>query len=657
MISFACPACGKPLKVKDEVAGKRVKCPGCGKALVVPANGRTAFGPSMAAPGQPADDERTLPPGPAIALHRGTAAPGVPSFPPELSSPTVGAGDNDADENTRAHYDFLAPAERPDEIGRLGGFRILKVLGAGGMGVVFQAEDPKLKRKLAIKAMLPSLAASESARKRFLREAQTAAAIEHDHIVPIHQVGEDRGVPFIAMPFLKGEPLDERLKRDSALPVAEVVKIGREAARGLAAAHAVGLVHRDIKPANLWLETLPGEPEGLAPGYRVKILDFGLARAAADNSQLTQQGAIIGTPAFMAPEQGAGETVDQRCDLFSLGCVLYRLCTGQMPFKGKDTVSTLVSVATDTPQAPAEIQPEVPAELSDLVMELLAKKPEDRPESARVVAERLAALATTSTTDATKPGLATGSPQRGKTRGRSSTAWRRGRRLAVGAMVLLALVLVGVGLFFGLRSRTGRVLVNLTEPDVEIQIDGAGKWALADSKMARLELPPGEHKLTVKRGAEELYSAPFTVKRGAEVVLDAKWAPRKYTNSLGMEFVLVPRGKAWLGGGGGKPGDKEVEIKEDFYLGKYEVTQEEWGKVMGTIPSHFSRRWRQGCGEGHTGCGVEAVSSGECIVGRCATVPEGIEQARQARGLGVSLAEGGGVGVRMPGRADGQQAR
>ncbi len=371
MISFACPACGKPLKVKDEVAGKRVKCPGCGKALVVPANGRTAFGPSMAAPGQPADDERTLPPGPAVALHRGTAAPGVPNFPPELSSPTAGAADNGADENARAHYDFLAPAERPDEIGRLGGFRILKVLGAGGMGVVFQAEDPKLERKLAIKAMLPSLAASDSARKRFLREAKTAAAIEHDHIVPILQVGEDRGVPFIAMPFLKGEPLDERLKRDSVLPVAEVVRIGREAAEGLAAAHAVGLIHRDIKPANLWLE---------APKGRVKILDFGLARAAADNSQLTQQGAIIGTPAYMAPEQGAGATVDQRCDLFSLGCVLYRLCTGQMPFNGKDTVSTLVSVATDTPQAPAEIQPEVPAELSDLVMELLAKKPEDRPE-------------------------------------------------------------------------------------------------------------------------------------------------------------------------------------------------------------------------------------------------------------------------------------
>ena len=137
------------------------------------------------------------------------------------------------------------------------------------MGVVFQAEDPKLERKLAIKAMLPSLAASESARKRFLREAKTAAAIEHDHIVPILQVGEDRGVPFIAMPFLKGEPLDERLKRDGVLPVAEVLRIGREAAEGLAAAHAVGLIHRDIKPANLWLEAArrgPGQDPGLWAG-------------------------------------------------------------------------------------------------------------------------------------------------------------------------------------------------------------------------------------------------------------------------------------------------------------------------------------------------------------------------------------------------------
>src|SRR5262249_31312881 len=147
-------------------------------------------------------------------------------------------------------YAFLAPAEQADEIGRLGSYRVLKVLGAGGMGVVFQAEDTALQRKIALKAMLPSLAANESAKQRFLREAQAAAAVEHDHTVGIYQVGEDGGVPFIAMLFLKGESLDDRLKREGTLPIAEVVRIGREAARGLAAAHAQGLVHRDIKPAN-----------------------------------------------------------------------------------------------------------------------------------------------------------------------------------------------------------------------------------------------------------------------------------------------------------------------------------------------------------------------------------------------------------------------
>ena len=166
--------------------------------------------------------------------------------------------------------DFLAPPQADDELGRLGKYRILKVLGHGGMGVVFQAEDPKLKRSVAIKAMLPTLAASASAGKRFLREAQAMAAVEHDHIVRIYQVDEERGVPFLAMEFLKGEPLDERLKRDEKLPLAEVLRIGREIAEGLAAAHATGLIHRDIKPANIWLEAPrgPGEDPRLRPGPR-----------------------------------------------------------------------------------------------------------------------------------------------------------------------------------------------------------------------------------------------------------------------------------------------------------------------------------------------------------------------------------------------------
>ena len=154
------------------------------------------------------------------------------------------------------------------------------------MGVVFRAEDPQLLRPVALKAMLPALAVSESARQRFVREAQAAAAIRHDHIVSVYQVGEDRGVPYLAMEFLEGEPIDKRLHRQRKPLTAEVIRVGREIALGLAAAHKRGLVHRDIKPANIWLEAETG---------RVKILDFGRARAATEGGKLTQLGAIVGT--------------------------------------------------------------------------------------------------------------------------------------------------------------------------------------------------------------------------------------------------------------------------------------------------------------------------------------------------------------------------
>jgi serine/threonine protein kinase len=234
--------------------------------------------------------------------------------------------------------DFLAPPQAPDELGRLGNYRILKILGHGGMGVVYEAEDTRLKRLVALKAMLPTLAASASAGKRFLREAEAMAAVEHDHIVRIYQIDEDRGVPYMAMEFLKGEPLDVRLQRENQLPLGDVLKIGREIAIALDAAHVRGLIHRDIKPANIWLEHIaaglpavgmdaPHAPPASRGLYRVKLLDFGLARAVSQDSGLTQQGAIIGTPAYMAPEQGRGDTIDHRCDLFSLGVVLYRLAT------------------------------------------------------------------------------------------------------------------------------------------------------------------------------------------------------------------------------------------------------------------------------------------------------------------------------------------
>ena len=263
----------------------------------------------------------------------------------------------------------LAPPQRPDELGRLGGYRVLRLLGRGGMGAVYAAEDLALRRPVALKTMRPDLARHDDARVRFLREARAAAAVESDHIVRIYQVGEDGGVPFIAMELLRGRPLDAWMKGHAAA-VWQVLKIGYETALGLAVAHERGLIHRDIKPANLWLE---------APNGRVKVLDFGLARSARQDAGLTGQGVILGTPAYMAREQARGLAVDPRCDLFSLGAVLYELVTGRRPFQGPDALAVLAALAMTVPPQPHEVNPGVPPALSDLIMRLLAKDPDGRP--------------------------------------------------------------------------------------------------------------------------------------------------------------------------------------------------------------------------------------------------------------------------------------
>jgi serine/threonine protein kinase len=252
------------------------------------------------------------------------------------------------------------------------------------MGVVLAADDPALKRAVALKVMLPGIASRPAARDRFLREARAAAALEHDHIVPIYQVGEDRGIPFIAMPLLKGLSLADYLRTKGRLNVPQLLRVGREVAKGLAAAHAKGLVHRDIKPANLWLDA--------TAGGRIKILDFGLARAVQEDRQLTQDGVVVGTPAFMSPEQAAGHPVGPPSDLFSLGAVLYLLCTGRRPFAGTTTYAVLTALATEAPKPVAEINPDVPAVMAELVMRLLEKAPARRPASAREVAEAIYAL-------------------------------------------------------------------------------------------------------------------------------------------------------------------------------------------------------------------------------------------------------------------------
>jgi len=282
--------------------------------------------------------------------------------------------------------ELLAPSKRHGSLGRLGHYEILEVVGSGGFGVVYKAFDCQLQRVVAIKALSRSLAASATARKRFEREAIAAAAVNHEHVVNIYAVDSSGPVPFLVMEFVAGVSLEQNLKQDGPLGLKEILRIGLQIAEGLAAAHKQGLVHRDVKPANILLEN------GV---QRVKITDFGLARLV-DDASLTQTGLIAGTPSFMSPEQARGEAVDHRCDLFSLGSVLYAMCTGQSPFKGSSSLAVLKRVCEEEPRPIRDLNPDIPEWLCEIVGKLHAKQPAERYQSAVEVAEllndRLAAL-------------------------------------------------------------------------------------------------------------------------------------------------------------------------------------------------------------------------------------------------------------------------
>jgi formylglycine-generating enzyme required for sulfatase activity/serine/threonine protein kinase len=431
-------------------------------------------------------------------------------------------------------YSFLAPPEAADELGRMGLYRVLQVLGKGGMGIVFRAEDPQLNRMVALKVMLPEMADAESGRERFLREARAMAAIKHDHIVSIYQVGEDRGVPFLAMEFLEGETLESRLRRDGKLPLTEVLRIGSQIAGALAEAHHRGLIHRDIKPSNLWLEDL-GERAVPTDRVRLKMLDFGLARAIQGPPALTQQGMIVGSPEYMAPEQVEGKALDHRCDLFSLGCVLYRMSTGESPFQRADLISTLRAVVGKDPIAPHELEPNVPPALSKLIQELLAKDPAKRPESAQAVAEALARMAvavqpfvpSTEAVDSpprhsdstTQPTQALKSPTNIKRR------WLIGAGVA--ACGLLAFTLLWAGGVIRVKTTEGIVVIYVNEPNPDVYVDGEMITVTWDNggRIAQVRIMPGTHQIEVKKDGFTVQGKELTLKDGAHEILTARLEP------------------------------------------------------------------------------------------------------------------------------------
>lgn len=282
-------------------------------------------------------------------------------------------------DGTALNLDFLNPTDDPRMLGRFAGYEISGVIGCGGMGVVLKGFDASLNRYAAIKVLAPHYASSGAARQRFAREAQAAAAVVHDNVIAIHGVSEFNHLPYLIMPYVKGQSLQKRIDQHGPLSVAEILRIAMQTARGLAAAHDQGLVHRDIKPANILL------PENVE---RVLITDFGLARAA-DDASLTRSGVIAGTPQYMSPEQAKGEGIDHRSDLFSLGSVMYTMATGHPPFRAETPYGILRRITDNAHRPVHELRSDLPPWLCSVIDRLLSKNASDRIRSADEVASLL----------------------------------------------------------------------------------------------------------------------------------------------------------------------------------------------------------------------------------------------------------------------------
>ncbi|HBE69800.1 MAG TPA: serine/threonine protein kinase [Planctomycetaceae bacterium] len=351
--------------------------------------------------------------------------------------------------------DFLSPSEDPAYIGRLHHFQIARVIGRGGMGIVLEAFDSHLQRPVAIKVLNPQFQSNDTARQRFCREGRAAAAISHEHVVPMYQVAKaDEGdVAYLVMQLIEGDTLESRLSSAQPLPPGDVARIGMQISAGLSAAHGRGMVHRDIKPANVMIE---------AETNRVKLTDFGLARAS-DDVKLTKTGMVTGTPLYMSPEQSLGETADERSDLFSVGAVMYEMATGFAPFQAPSALGVMQNIMKVTPTAPHKVNPLITRPLSDLIMSLLAKNPSDRPESASAVASALASVVNEfgPISPLQVPAVAVNEVKR-----LSGNYKRAQRRWTLAAWsVAAAALLIATGIYIVTRPDTGDNLPSVILPD------------------------------------------------------------------------------------------------------------------------------------------------------------------------------------------------
>ncbi len=269
---------------------------------------------------------------------------------------------------------MLDPTDHPNSLGRLGTHEVAGVVGSGAMGVVLKAVDPTLDRVVALKVMNPTLAACGTARHRFAREAKAAAGVLHPNVIAIHSVSAEHELPYLVMPYISGTSLQQRMNRQGPLELVEILRIGSQIAAGLSAAHQKGLIHRDIKPSNVMLD------EGVETAM---ITDFGLARTI-DDATMTRTGSIAGTPEYMSPEQARGDSVEYASDIFSLGSLLYALCSGTRAFRAKTSFGVLRKITDEEPTPIRELNPDVPFWLCELIGRMHRKTPNARPSSTEV---------------------------------------------------------------------------------------------------------------------------------------------------------------------------------------------------------------------------------------------------------------------------------
>jgi serine/threonine protein kinase len=444
--------------------------------------------------------------------------------------------------------------------GKFGRYRIIRALGKGGMGTVYLAEDTHIERQVALKTPHFTEDPTGKQLERFFREARSAGNLRHPNICPIYDFGQIDGKHFITMAYIEGRPLADFIRPGKPQSERQILVVIRKLALALQAAHDKGIVHRDLKPANIMVDR----------GSEPIIMDFGLARPASPSGdiRLTQTGNIVGTPAFMSPEQVEGDPdkVGPATDQYSLGVILYELLTGQLPFQGSVIAVMGQILAKEVPH-PSQLRQEMDPRIETVCLKMMAKAPSERFVSLKAVADELATILKSPALKAASE-VKQAHPREREIHENSAIFGERGtartsvvdqfrRPLNKGGWIPWTALVFGLAVFGAIAA--------------VIVIYGGKSPAVTDIKDTGVDIA-GKGTTLPARAESPTASLPAAFK-----------------DSLGMEFVLVPKGKSWLGGGGGRRGDKEVVIANDFYLGKYEVTQEEWEKVTGLNPSWFSR--------------------------------------------------------------------